>query len=354
MSPYLGATGSRTREACIRALTTEKITKIQEAKAKHEKIVKKRKKDCWLGFFYFSGFSIVHEVLLTIDLLVMFILISLKADDVLDCGWGIVMIPIYPIIFFFVLRVVAYLLVANCSDLYPDEISELDNKYAPTAIANLPRIGYAHYLSDGCYDPIVYSLFLLAGLASLILLTIQVISEGQAMMWIAVFSCFAVVGIFAVMLLLGLDDTCFFDEEDACIRAPALLPLLGFIASCFVVGLRLDEIISPVTDWNVVFVPIYITLGLIVVVPILFFFGNDCLLIVMGDGISVWLAVALFSLVLLTIPGCVFLALLASKLNGNSDYTNVTTFIPIYVQWSLAFVSVFVGWCIRKHVLSFD
>jgi len=339
-----------TREFCVNTWKAQKENRLMIERERRRKQLKKRKKNFARCVFYCSGFSIFHEILLPIALLIMFILIALKGDGRLDIGWGKVLIPFYPIIFFYTARIPAYLWVANCSPIYADEAASIEAKWAANTLGQLTKIGFAHYLRDGWFDPLSYAAFLIAGLVSLVLLTIQVASGGQAMMWTAVFSCFAAVGVFAIVMLVGLDET---GEENACsdednlmIRAPALFPLIGFIISCIVIGLRLDDIISPTTDWNVVFTPIYITMGLMVVMPIIFCVINE--FCIFAPDYELWILVAVLLAIIVAIPGYIFLPILASKLNGYSDPSNVRAFIPIFIQWALAEVAVIGGWCFRK------
>jgi len=319
----------RPRTMVIQALKADKLQKLLDESVKVKKEARERM--MWRGdieafLVYIFGISLVHELFAPIMLLLLSIMVPLKLDHAIDVTWGTAFFPLIIFTFFFLSRPLYMLYVWAFGAVDQDDLIE-DDHWAGVAIGYFSRLTFVD--EDEPRNIISYLAFAISGALASTLLMIQ--TGTQSMSWLTVMIVFAIWGLSALVMnfIFGEDSPTGGSDMNR-FRIPAVLPLLSFVVGCLVIGCRICGYISEGTNWNTIFIPMYVALGLAVIMPLMMPCIHD-------DGIyGVFIAVVIG--ILVDIPLYVFLSLLASVLNGNSDLRFITLFIPIIVQFGVGFL----------------
>ena len=322
----------RNRESCIAAMNTAKVKELlrrhireQEKMSDKDELKDYGREDLLRAF----GFCALHEIFMLVALLLTFILVALRADKKLNCNWDLVLIPLlYPLIIF-VARPVLFFLMENCTLMNTASLTRREEGWSPNVIGSLPHKAFT--LPSGRKEAVMYFTFIASGVFAFLLFYIKMSTESPLLPWTVIFSFVALDGIMALAMTVFFRKTCFFSRKQCGKRSPAVIPLISFIVTCFFIGLRMDDVISPGTDWNLVFLPLYFTMASMAVIPILYF-ANSRLFSTFNKKGGTWGAIGAVLLFFVDAPGFAFLVGVANLLNGNADTNHVLLFTPIFVQ----------------------
>lgn len=295
-----------------------------------------------------SGFSVVYELVTALLMLLQIVLVALKLDDRISGPWGAVLAPLWVLTFFFVLKPLVVQLIQSFGAADPGNWLTVENQKTSAVLTYLPRHGLTDDIENGhntyFYWPLVVFTF-----AGIVLLGVKVVFAPAGLPWIAGFSMFAIVGIIGVLADLIWDEP-IWANDDYLDRIPALLPLIGFVASCIVLGRRLDGAISLATSWHCVLAPMYIALAAVPVVSLAVVIAVEFSYEMHVSSDVFWHLFTPVSLLFFTAPGVTFLGLLGSVLDGTIDLTFVQVFVPLIVQFSLLPIAC-VGWNFIRAIL---
>lgn len=298
----------------------------------------------------FSGFSVCHELFTAIMLLLQVVLVALKLDNRVAGPWGAVLIPVWILTFFFVLRPAVLQFIECFGVIDAEDRLATEEQDTSVILSYLPVHGIADDIENGhnkfMYWPMVIFTFL-----GIVLLGIKVTLAPSGLSWVAGFSMFAIVGIIGLIADLIWDEP-IWTNDNYLDRIPPILPLIGFVVSCIVLGRRLDGGISLAVSWHCVLAPMYITLAALPVVSIIVAVLSECSFESHVDNDILWYIMAPVSLLFLTAPGTTFLGLLGSVLDGTIDLTFVQVFIPVIVLSTLLPVACVAWGFLRAFLLS--
>ena len=96
----------------------------------------------------------------------------------------------------------------------------------------------------------------------------------------------------------------------------------------------MDDFISPEASWQVIFTPLYITLGSMFVVPLLHGIIDN--IAEWSEAAPIWIILSFIFAFVICAPVVAFLAILGQTLDGDRDFSTVHLFIPFFVQFSVA------------------
>lgn len=317
----------------------------QRRQEKQEEKLKKREERVLL----LSGFSVVYELITALVMLLQVVLIALKLDDRITGPWGAVLIPLWVMTFFFVLKPAVLQFLELFGTIDPGDRLEVERQDTSAILSYLPKHGITDDIENG-HNKIFYWPLVAFVLAGIVLLGVKVVFAPAGLPWIAGFSMFAIAGIVGLLADLVWDEP-IWANENYLDRVPPLLPLLGFVASCIVLGRRLDGAISLAASWHCVLAPMYIALIAMPVVSLAVGISTDFTFDSHVDSDVFWYIFAFISLLFITAPGVTFLGLLGSVLDGTIDLTFVQVFIPVFVQFSLLPIACVAWNLIRAYLL---
>ena len=281
----------------------------------------------------FSGFSVWYELPTALALLLQVVLIALKLDNRITGPWGAVLIPLWVLTFFFVLKPLVLQLVHWFGVADTEDMLEVENLNTSAVLGYLPKHGITDDIENE-HNMFFYWPLVVFTLVGIILLGVKVVFAPAGLSWIAGFSMFAIVGIIGVFADLIWDEP-IWANDNYLDRVPLLVPLIGLVVSCIILGRRLDGGISLATSWHCVLAPMYIAFAALPVASLVVAIASECSFDLHVDNDVFWHIFTPVSLLLITAPGVTFLGLLGSVLDGTIDLTFVQVFVPVIVQFAL-------------------